>query len=107
MYIKYDNKDYSCKCSINNNSITYRGLSEDFPLEVDGEITLYADNGFELRKDNTNDYLRQTFLEGTLTLTNLPEPEPETEFESEPKPTAEGVTWEAMADAIMEGVNEV
>jgi hypothetical protein len=30
-----------------------------------------------------------------------PEPIPD------PEPTAEGVTWEAMADAIKEGVNEV
>lgn len=105
MYIKYDNKDYPCKCSINSNSITYRGLSEDFPSEADGEIILYADDGFELRVDNTKDYLRQVFSNGTLTLTNLPEPKPEPI--PDPEPTAEGVTWEAMADAIKEGVNEV
>lgn len=102
MYIKYDNKDYPCKSSINSNSITYRGLSENFPSEADGEIILYADDGFELRVDNTKDYLRQVFSSGTLTLTNLPEPEP-----VPTEPTAEGVTWEAMADAIKEGVNEV
>lgn len=104
MYIKYDNKDYSCKCSINSSSITYRELSEDFPSKIDGEITLYADNGFEMRKDNVKDYLRQTFLEGTLTLTNLPEPEPETE-EITPTPTElEQLRADVDYIAVMTGV---
>ena len=76
MYIKYDNKKYPCKCSIGNNSITYRNLPDDFPTEVSGKIELYADTDFLLREDNTGDYLRQTFENNTLTLTNVPEPQP-------------------------------
>ena len=75
MYIKYNDKDYPCNCSINSNCITYRGLPEDFPSEITGEITLYADNGFKFKTVKVEDYLRYTSLNGTLTLTNLPEPE--------------------------------
>lgn len=53
----------------------YSRLPEDFPAPVSGEIKLYADDGFLLRTDNTSDYLRQTFANGVLTLTNVPEPE--------------------------------
>lgn len=75
MYIKYNDRKYSCKCIINNNSIVYKDLPENFSENITGEIALYADDNFELRKDNTNNYLRQIFKDGVLTLTNLPEQE--------------------------------
>ena len=76
MYIKYNNKNYSCACDIGGNSITYRHLPEDFPSEVNGQIVLYADDNFKLREDNTDDYLRQIFSDNTLTLTNTLETTP-------------------------------
>ena len=76
MYIKYNENKYTCKCQIFADTIVYRGLSEDFPETVDGEITLCDNGGAVLRVDKSSDYLRQTFADGVLTLTNIPEPEP-------------------------------
>lgn len=76
MYIKYKETDYPCKCNIGTQSIAYIGLPEDFPEVVEGEITLCANDGFVMRVDDTVEYLRQTFENGTLTLTNIPEVEP-------------------------------
>ena len=85
MYVKYKNKKYPCKCSISNETIRYNDLPEDFPDIVQGDIVLCADDGFELRTDDTKDYARQIFENGTLTLTNVPEKEivdePEVELE--------------------------
>lgn len=83
MYINYNNVQYPCTCRPSE-TMVYRGLPDDFPFPVNGKITLCADDGFVLRKDNTADYLRQTFDGGVLTLTNVPEPETETETEQEP-----------------------
>lgn len=104
MYIDYNNMKYPCTCRPAS-TMVYRGLPDDFPAPVEGEIALCADDGFVMRVDNTADYLRQTFEDGVLTLTNVPEPEP---VEPEPvEPVPEKVTWEAMATAITEGVNDV
>ena len=78
MYIKYNEKNYPCNCNINFNTVQYIGLPEDFPAPVSGDIVLCANDGFVMRTDKVEDYLRQTFNEGVLALTNLPEPvEPE------------------------------
>lgn len=104
MYISYNGTNYPCVCRPSSDMV-YRGLPDDFPAPVDGEIVLCADDDFVLRTDNTSDYLRQTFENGVLTLTNVPEPEP---IEPEPiEPETDDVTWDVMAEAITEGVNEV
>ena len=72
MYIKYNGEKYSCTCRPSE-TMVYRGLPSDFPAPVDGEIVLCADDGFILRTDNSADYLRQTFANGALALTNVPE----------------------------------
>ena len=74
MYIKYNGTDYPCKCRPGSTMI-YRGLPDDFPAPVGGVITLCENDGFVLREDTAEDYLRQTFGNGVLTLTNIPEPE--------------------------------
>lgn len=106
MYIIYNNIKYPCKCRPSD-TMVYRGLPEDFPAPVSGEIVLCADDGFTLRKDNTADYLRQTFEDGTLVLTNEPEPEPvEEETEEERPPTAfEQLRADVDYIAIMTGVD--
>lgn len=73
MYIKYNDINYSCKCNIGKNSITYTNLPDDFPNVVEGEIVLCANDGFVMRTDNTTDYLRQVIGNGRLVLTNIPE----------------------------------
>lgn len=104
MYIKYEGQNYPCKCTILTDTISYNDLPETFPEAVQGEIVLCADDGFEMRTDNTENYLRQTFGKGTLTLTNVPE----REFDPEPMPEPETeLTTDDMAKAILEGVNEV
>lgn len=89
MHIIYSGFNYPCKCRPAK-TMRYCGLPDDFPAPVSGEIVLCADDGFVLRTDNTADYLRQTFADGVLTLTNEPEPEPvEPEDPVEPEPTAD------------------
>lgn len=86
MYIKYDNTKYTCRCRLGA-AIKYIGLPEDFPYPANGIISLCADDGFVLRTDNTDNYERQLFSDGTLVLTNEPEvlvEEPESAIESEP-----------------------
>ena len=109
MYITYNSTNYPCKCRPSK-TMRYRELPEDFPAPVDGEIALYADDGFLLRKDNTADYLRQTFENGVLTLTNEPEPEIVEEVPIEEEPTQldrieAQVTYTAMiTDTLLPGV---
>lgn len=80
MYIIYNSTKYPCKCRPSK-TMQYRDLPEDFPAPAEGEIALYADDDFLLRKDNTADYLRQTFEDGVLTLTNEPEVIPDSKQE--------------------------
>ena len=107
MYIMYNNTNYPCKCKIGVD-IRYIGLPEDFPSPVSGTIQMYADDGFLMRTDTAEDYLRQTFEGGVLTLTNTPEPEPvESEEVPEPDEGDDPVTWNDLAQAYNEGVNSL
>lgn len=72
MYITYKGTKYTCQCRPSA-TMAYRGLPDDFPAPVSGEIVLCADDGFVLRTNQVEDYLRQTFEGGVLTLTNSPE----------------------------------
>ena len=73
MYIAYNGTNYPCKCRPST-TMVYSGLPDDFPAPVSGKIALCADDGFVMRADKVEDYLRQTFDGGVLTLTNEPEP---------------------------------
>lgn len=83
MYIIYNGATYSCLCKPSNTMI-YRNLPDDFPSEVTGEIQLCADDGFILRTDVVENYLHYTFVDGVLTLTNIPEPTPSEDVEPAP-----------------------
>lgn len=83
MYILYKDMKYSCDCKVGATMI-YRNLPDDFPSEVTGEIQLCADDDFVLRTDIVEDYLRYTFVDGVLTLTNIPESIPSEPIEPEP-----------------------
>lgn len=99
MYLLYNDTKYSCKCRPGE-TMVYRDLPEDFPAPVEGEISLCADDGFVMRTDNTEDYLRQVFENGTLMLTNAPEPAPAPGEELEAEPTSEELL------SILLGVSE-
>ena len=72
------------------------------PNTVSGTIQMYENNGFLISEDNADNFLRSTYSGTLLTLTNVPEPKPVEPVYVEPE-----VTTEQMAEAIMEGVNEV
>lgn len=109
MFLTYSQTNYKCDCYIDGQYIAYFNLPADFPAPVSGEIVLQADDGFVMRTDKAEDYLRQTFEDGTLILTNIPEPEPTPEPEEpiEPPTPPDELTVEEMASAITEGVNEI
>ena len=88
MYIKYNGVNYPCKCRPSA-TMVYRGLPDDFPAPVSGKIVLCANDGFVMRTDKVDDYLRQTFEGGVLALTNEPIPEPVEPVETEPTTSPE------------------
>ena len=100
MYIEYKGNKYPCNASVGK-TMKYWLLPEDFPAPVEGEVILCADDGFELRRDNSADYLRQTFANGVLTLTNAPEPVPVEPSE----PMEEEATADDVLNALL-GVTE-
>jgi hypothetical protein len=101
VYIKYNETNYPCDCNITLATIQYIGLPEDFPAPVSGDIVLCANDGFVIRTDKVEDYLRQTFEDGVLTLTNLPEP-----VEPDPiEPTGEPTTAEIL-DTLLGVTND-
>lgn len=73
MYIEYKSNTYPCVC-VPGETMTYRGLPDDFPAPVDDIIKLCADDGYVMRTDDPADYLRQEFDAGVLMLTNVPAP---------------------------------
>lgn len=85
MYIRYNSVNYPCGCRPGKMAMAYSKLPDDFPAPVSGEVALCADDGFVLRIDKAEDYLRQTFADGVLVLTNIPYVEPVPE--SDPVPT--------------------
>ena len=82
MYVIYNNQKYECKRhKVSKYIAIYKGLPNDFPSTVEGEIAIYDDYYTLLDIVNTADYLRQEFSNGILILHKLPEPiEPESTF---------------------------
>ena len=81
MYIKIDDKKYPCgNVREESGGIVFTGVvgMEKPPT---GVITLYRDDGFEMRADDAGAYKRVLLDGGVLTLTNEPEPMPPTEGE--------------------------
>lgn len=106
MYIKYNMNRYQCLCRQTSSDIKYIGLPADFPAPASGNIVLYADDGFVMRADTVEDYLRQTFEDGVLTLTNIPEPEPTIDIPDEQLPETDYDEIAAAVNAML-GEGEV
>ena len=79
MYVIYNNQKYECKRhKVSKYIAIYKGLPNDFPSTVEGEIAIYDDYDTLLDIVDTSDYLRQEFSNGILILYKFPEPiEPE------------------------------
>lgn len=102
MYIIVNDKTYtSVTAWIQPDEVVYSGASLVNVDTVSGTVSLYANNGFLMREDNASDYERQIIEDGSITLTNKPEPQPE----PEPEPVPD--IWDAIANAIRNGVNAV
>ena len=85
MYLNINNHNYTLRCrTVLPNSVMYVGLDAD-PRPIDGAITMYRDDGFELSADSASDYARQEFSGKILTLTNEPEPVTPEPQEAEPE----------------------
>ena len=64
--------------------------SPGLTLPISGVVSLHADDGFEMARQNADAFTRQTYENGVLMLTNEPEPELLPELEPiDPTPTVE------------------
>lgn len=101
MYIQIGDKNYPC-----TNYRPAKGVRaifygvEDLTLPVEGEIILFADDGFEMARIDTGDFERQVYENSILTLTNEPEPVPQ----PEPVPVEPTMTVE---EAILDKLTEL
>lgn len=75
-------------------SVTFSGGTTE-PADLSGVIQMFSDEDFLFCEDNVSDYTRSTYVDGILTLTNLPEPEPQ------PKPEPVQHATRAQMDAAV------
>ena len=75
MYIEIGGQKFPCGGASFGASLIWRGI-EGLELPIAGMISTCRDDGFVMREDDTGDWLRQEYGNGTLTLTNEPEPVP-------------------------------
>ena len=99
------NKHTVSKRIVQSNQIRYLSVTPE-PKTISGKIQMYENNGFLISEDNVGGFLRSVYSGTLLTLTNVPEPVP-VERPVEPPMGDQEVSAEEMADAILEGVNDV
>ena len=98
MYIKVADTAYPCERFIPGSSPCFQGVN-GLPGTTSGVIELCSDdNDFLLASFNTEDYARQVYEGGVLTLTNEPPPEPI----PEPEPQDDPLTLADIAEAILD-----
>lgn len=74
MFIMINNVTYNdIRRAEGNETLIFTGDSLINIEAVSGVISVYANDGFLLREDNTEDWQRQIIRDGAITLTNLPE----------------------------------
>ena len=102
MYLIINNKQYSVsKRIVSKDTIKYLTVTPE-PDNISGIAKMYTNEGFLLSEDNLDSFERKTYTGTLLTVTNKPE------YIPQPSPSLpEYVTYEALAQAIREGVNSV
>lgn len=101
MYLMINgNKHTVSKRIVNSDEIRYLTVTPE-PEEVNGKIQMYENGGFLISEDNADGFDRWMYSGTLLILTNKPVPVPT------PTPEPVEATTTDMANAIMEGVNEV
>ena len=92
MFIINETKRYDVsRANFSKSTLTWSGIKE-LETPITGTVITYRNDGFVMREDEVSAWLRQTYENGILTLTNLPEPEPyEPPEPIEPMPTVEDV----------------
>lgn len=102
MYLIINNKQYSVsKRVVSKDTIKYLTVTPE-PDNISGIAQMYTDEGFLLSEDNLDSFERKSYTGTLLVVTNAPE------YTPQPPPSLpEYVTYEALAQAIREGVNSV
>lgn len=102
MYLIINNKQYSVsKRIVSKDTIKYLTVTPE-PDNISGIAQMYTDEGFLLSEDNLDNFERKSYTGTLLIVTNKPE------YTPQPPPSLpEYVTYEALAQAIREGVNSV
>lgn len=78
MYITHNNQTYAnVRVYSTSGSVRFVGESLSGVTELTGEISVYADNGFEMQTYTPGDFLRQEIQDGNWLLTNTPVPTPQ------------------------------
>lgn len=78
MYIITNDQTYpEIRVLSTSRSVRLLGASLTGLTELTGPVTVYADNGFEMRTITPSDYLRQEIADGSWLLTNTPVPTPQ------------------------------
>lgn len=86
MYIIVNDQTYTAvRVLSTSRSVRFVGDSLTGLTELTGPVTVFADNGFELRTLTPGDFLRQEITDGSWLLTNIPVPEPQPEPVLTPK----------------------
>lgn len=102
MYLIINDKQYTVsKRIVTHDTIKYLTVTPE-PNNISGIAKMYTDEGFLLSEDNLDDFERKIYTGTLLTVTNKPE------YIPQPVPSLpDYVTYEALAQAIREGVNSI
>lgn len=96
-----DNRYTVSKRIVTSDTIKYLTVIPE-PDNISGIAKMYTDEGFLLSEDDLDNFERKTYTGTLLTVTNKPE------YVPQPPPSLpEYVTYEALAQAIREGVNSI
>lgn len=102
MYLIINDNQYTVsKRIVTKDTIKYLTVTPE-PNNISGIARMYTDEGFLLSEDNLDNFERKIYTGTLLTVTNKPE------YIPQPGPSLpEYVTYEALAQAIREGVNSI